>query len=421
MNPWKLGTLLPLGCLLQVAHIHALVSQERIHHFASIRNELSGLRPLHYSILGGRNDDHEPLSSSVDFPEYHLLPTEEDCIELKEGQRLVCIGDIHGDSKALQSSLKIAGLCESNTWVGGNTILVQCGDVLDRGSEELACYSLLAKLSQEAEKEGGRVICLYGNHEALNAFGQFSYATSDEEYEQEVAPAVDGAMDTKEWRKQYVGNQPARWAAFEPNGLLSRPLLANMKVAVKVGRTVCVHAGLTKDHLDDFGGIESMNRKARQWITGSSGVVFNNHGEYDSVLQAWVEAEARQAAYIDTAPKFLDGGIGSTSPIWMRAYSSPGDQPPANPKAQSMIDSVLKALDCDRMVMGHTVQREINCALQGKAWRVDVGMSRGVVGGTPEVLEITMQDGQEVISVLNAADGRIEGSERNILALSNLF
>jgi len=48
-------------------------------------------------------------------------------------------------------------------------------------------------------------------------------------------------------------------------------------------------------------------------------------------------------------------------------------------------------------------------------------MSRGVVGGTPEVLEIAMQDGQEVVSVLNAADGRIEGNERHIVALANLF
>lgn len=382
---------------------------------------MSALGPLHFSIFGGRNVEHEPLSSNVKLTEYHLHPTEEDCIELKEGQRLVCIGDIHGDSKALRSSLEVAGLYENNKWVGGNTILVQSGDVLDRGSEELACYSLLAKLSQEATKKGGKVICLYGNHEALNAMGLFSYATGDKEYEEDFGTAVDEAMKTKKWRKQYVGNQPARWAAFEPNGLLSRPLLANMKVAVKVGRTVCVHAGLTKEHLDKYGGIESMNKKAKEWITGSSGVKFNNKGEYDTVNQAWEEAESRQKAYIDKAPKFLDGGIGSTSPIWMRTYSSPGDQPPTDPKAQMMIDDALEALGCDRMVMGHTVQREINCALKGKAWRVDTGMSRGVAYGTPEVLEVAMKDGKEVVAVLNARDGRVEGRERHIMELVNLF
>lgn len=419
----KLTTTLPLGCLLllQVAPIHSFVSIQQRIVYDSLTKDTSRLGPLEYAILGGNHDDHEPLSSSVEFPQYHLLPTEEDIMELKEGQRLICIGDIHGDSWALQSALELAGLCENNKWVGGNSILVQCGDVLDRGTEELACYSLLAKLSKEAKKEGGKVICLYGNHEALNAMGMFSYAMSDKEYEEEVGPAVDEALKTKEWRKQYVGNQPARWATFEPNGLLSRPLLANMKLAVKVGRTVCVHAGLTREHLEKYGGIESMNKQAREWISRSSGVKFNNHGEYNNVLDAWTEAEARQKTYIATAPKFLDGGIGSTSPIWIRAYSSPGDQPPTNPKAQSMIDEVLKELDCDRMVMGHTVQKEINCALEGKAWRVDVGMSRGVVHGTPEVLEIAMQDGKEVIHVLSASEGRIEGNKRQIVALANLF
>jgi hypothetical protein len=133
-----------------------------------------------------------------------------------------------------------------------------------------------------------------------------------------------------------------------------------------------------------------------------------------------VEAEARQTTYINTAPVFLGGGIGSISPVWMRDYSSPNDQPPKNPKAQSMIDAALKELECDRMVMGHTIQRQINCALDGKAWRIDVGMSRGVVSGAPEVLEVMVVNGAEVVSVLTS-DGKIPGDDRHIVAMANLF
>lgn len=350
-----------------------------------------------------------------------MAPTEEDAIPLHENQRLVCLGDIHGDAEALRRSLEIAGICKDDSWIGNDTILVQCGDVLDRGSEELACFSLLAKLSQQAVQEGGKVICLYGNHEALNAMGLFQYTTTDSEYEEVVGPVVDDALNSKEWRAQYVGNQPARWASYEPNGLLSKSLMANMKVAVQVGRTVCVHAGLTKKQLKDYGGIEGMNQQAKEWITSQmSDVKYNNQGTYSNKLQPWVEAESRQTTYINTAPVFLGGGIGSISPVWMRDYSSPNDQPPKNPKAQSMIDAALKELECDRMVMGHTIQRQINCALDGKAWRIDVGMSRGVVSGTPEVLEVMVVNGAEVVSILTS-DGKIPGDDRHIVAMANLF
>jgi hypothetical protein len=372
---------------------------------------------------------------------FSLANTPEDCIDLQIGQRLVCIGDVHGDFQALQDFLTLAGVydIESNTWCGDNTILVQCGDVLDRYSQELKCYQLLAQLSREAPEDGGKVIVLLGNHEILNAMGLFQYATTDLEYEQVVGPVVDEELKCVTWRMQYVGNQPARWASYEPGGLLANSLLANMKVAVQVGRTVCVHAGLTAEHIQDFGGLSNMNQQAHDWLSPSStnsgssssssssasspplvnNVTFNNKGDYESSNQRFAEAEARQTSYINTAPSFLNGGIGANSPIWMRDYSTPNDMPPKNPRAQQMIDAALFAVgNCDRMVMGHTVQRRINAALQGKAWRVDVGASRGVIGGTPEVLEIVKtNDGTEEVSVLTKT-GRVPASEREILYFS---
>lgn len=66
------------------------------------------------------------------------------------------------------------------------------------------------------------------------------------------------------------------------------------------------------------------------------------------------------------------------------------------------------------MVMGHTVQSRINAALGGKAWRVDIGASKGVASGTPEVLEVVRQpDGAEVVSVLTKY-GKIAEQERHV-------
>ena len=52
-----------------------------------------------------------------------------------------------------------------------------------------------------------------------------------------------------------------------------------------------------------------------------------------------------------------------------------------------------------RLVVGHCVQRggDITSACGGKVLRVDVGISKGVSGSAPQVLEITRQHGLRVL------------------------
>ena len=220
-------------------------------------------------------DPTAQLSSFTSLQDNYQLPnTNQDRLPLRKNQRLVCFGDVHGDLSALKRFLTISQVYDGRRWVGGDSILVQCGDVLDRGSQELQCYSLLTELSRQAHAEGGRVILLWGNHEALNAAGLFQYTTGDDEYEDAVGTSLDASLKTNRWRLQFAGNQPARWASYEPGGLLSSPLLSNMKVSVQVGKTVCVHAGLTKRHLQEWGGLEGMNRMAKDWIQQSESNVW---------------------------------------------------------------------------------------------------------------------------------------------------
>lgn len=118
-------------------------------------------------------------------------------------------------------------------------------------------------------------------------------------------------------------------------------------------------------------------------------------------------------------PDCLGGGIGASSPVWMRDYSQPNDREPKNRKANDMITEALNECgpDVQRMVMGHTPQHKINSALGGKAWRIDVGASKGVMGGTPEVLEIIHmggEDDEDVVSILTVEGKRIEGTKRMV-------
>lgn len=363
-----------------------------------------------------------PLKDFVAFPTYELQEPPPDILSLEPGRRVVCIGDVHGDYSALVEFLTIAGVLNPKemSWIGGDTICVQLGDILDRGHQELACFELLARLSQQAVTQGGAVQLLYGNHEALNAVGLFQYTVGDDELEENLGKPLDLIAASPNWRLQFAGNSPVRWAAFEPGGLLSETLCKNFKVAVVIGRTLCVHAGLTSQHLQKYGGISGMNRQARDWILTQHHVRNNNDGIYASAEDIRKEAQARANAASASMPECLGGGIGSHSPVWMRDYSQPNDSPPRNPKAQQMMDSVLRQVNCHRMVMGHTPQFKINAALQGQAWRIDVGASEGVMGGTPEVLEIIHGSETDQVNILTKS-GKVPANERQTVDSSILF
>ena len=89
-------------------------------------------------------------------------------------ERLVAIGDLHGDLPAVRRVLRLAGVLhpERDEWAGGTTVCVQVGDQLDRGDDELPILALLAKLSREADKAGGALHVLLGNHETMTVMDQ---------------------------------------------------------------------------------------------------------------------------------------------------------------------------------------------------------------------------------------------------------
>jgi hypothetical protein len=87
------------------------------------------------------------------------------------------VGDIHGDYPALTKILRKASLIDlKGQWIGGETILVQTGDIVDRGVDTIACYKFMQTLTSQAEKSGGTVVSLLGNHEIVSfSFLFFSF------------------------------------------------------------------------------------------------------------------------------------------------------------------------------------------------------------------------------------------------------
>ena len=76
-------------------------------------------------------------------------------------QRIVAVGDLHGDYDAWRTIAKAAGIEDARGhWAGGKTILVQMGDVTDRWADSLKIIRDLQQLQKDAPRAGAVVAVL---------------------------------------------------------------------------------------------------------------------------------------------------------------------------------------------------------------------------------------------------------------------
>ncbi len=262
-------------------------------------------------------------------------------------QRLIAIGDVHGDYGALLGALRLGGVIDdSERWIGGDLWVVQTGDYLDRGDGELKIMQLFDRLETQAAAAGGRLIVLNANHELINVDWIFRYAT-------EIGFTSFRGLDALDLEHPKVAALPEvkrhRAAALMPGGPLAQRL-AERSIYVIIGDTVFVHAGISPAHVTY--GLERINAEMRAWMRGTR----------------------------ESCPEVLKG---RKAPVWMRDYSRTD-----GPADCQQLAGALNMLGVRRMVVGHTVQEHINAACEGRIWRIDTGMSKHY-GGPVEVLEIT--------------------------------
>ena len=263
-------------------------------------------------------------------------------------ERIVAMADWHGDLAAARKALRLAGaIDDDDRWIGGDLVLVQTGDQLDRGDEEQAILNLLDRLEDEAATAGGAVHVLLGNHELMNVAWDFRYVTDGGWLDfQDADIAIDPA-DTA--LAKLPPEQRARAAAFQPGGEYAVQM-SHRNVAVIIGRDLFVHGGILPPHLDY--GLERLNRETHAWLRG----------------------EAPEPAIYQERD----------SPIWTRHYS---DDPDADDC--TLLDVVLTDLDCDRMFVGHTIQEDgVTAYCEQRVWCLDTGAAAHY-GGIVQVVEIT--------------------------------
>lgn len=305
--------------------------------------------------------------------------------------RIVAVGDLHGDFAAWRDIARAAKLIDGRgAWIGGNAVLVQTGDVVDRGPDSLKIIQDLMRLQREAQRARGQVIALVGNHEAMNVIGDLRYVSAGEyaaftdrssaQRREAVYTANKDVIEaayrqqnpelTSEAIKQaWIEATPLgvleHQAAWRAEGVIGRWIVSNPAVALVDG-TLFVHGGISPAYAGRT--IEDINR------------------QIGAALMAQSETERA----------ILNDPLG---PLWYRGLADEGAAPateePGAPAAsepappiETQLETLLPAYGARRIVIGHTPSISgIGVLYGGRLIRIDTGIS-AVYGGKVSYLEI---------------------------------
>jgi 3',5'-cyclic AMP phosphodiesterase CpdA len=291
-----------------------------------------------------------------------------------QAPRVVAVGDVHGAYDHFVEVLRMAGLVDDGAhWVGGTTHLVQTGDILDRGEAALEVIDLLMRLEKEAEKAGGRVHVLLGNHEVMNLLGDLRYVnpiefqrfrTADSMrrvqrlYERQIdlararANEAGEEFDAGAYRDKLEEQIPLgyveRARAFTANGKYGSWLRRRHAVA-RVNGVVLLHGGLTPEVAAL--GCKAINDTVRREITKD---IDKTRNDPLSSLSA-----------------------GASGPFWYRGLAQEDETAYA-----PSINGILEAMDAQAVVVAHTVTKtgRIQDRFNGRVVMIDVGMSPAYAG-----------------------------------------
>lgn len=164
--------------------------------------------------------------------------------------------------EAAVDALQLAGAIDDALhWIGGDMLVVQVGDQLDRGEGERRILDLLEDLRMEADAAGGGFHPLIGNHETMNVEMDLRYATP--------GGFADFADPNDPMLAGLEPGQRGRVAAFLPGGPYAR-MVAEHPMILLLEDTVFVHGGALPRHANY--GIDAINAEVSAWM--SNGMVW---------------------------------------------------------------------------------------------------------------------------------------------------
>lgn len=249
-----------------------------------------------------------PLKKEHYIPEaIHTLPT-----------KLFVTSDIEGQFGAYKRMLIDAKVMNENfEWIYGDGYVVLSGDMVDRGDYVTEVLWLTYKLEQEAEKAGGKVQFVLGNHEVMVINNDVRYV--HDKYIENIVHLKINYSDF--FSKQ---SELGRW-------------LRKKNIIEKVGEYTFVHGGvssevanlgLSYEEMNDFG----RNRLNQESCRGDCRIVTgrSNVGIY------WYRGIGKQLI------------------------------------SQEEVNDIITKIKSDKLIIGHTKHSEITPLYQNKVIAVDI-------------------------------------------------
>jgi len=249
------------------------------------------------------------------------------------------MGDIHGQYSRMIEMLQTGGVINSkNDWTYGDGHLVFVGDIPDRGEGVMEAYWLIYKLEQQAEKSGGKVHLILGNHDLMIMKNDIRYI-ANKYY------GLTSNLDI-EYSELFSGNTIiGKW-------------LRTKNVVETIGNTMFIHAGISPELASKGLSIEEINIAFRHMLNQQDE---NSYTELD---------------------KFLASSYG---PVWYRGFLR-GSGPYGTIK-EAALDSIFSEYKVKQAVVGHTEVDLINPVQNGKVYPVNIPLANNRIIGQALIIK----------------------------------
>jgi hypothetical protein len=294
---------------------------------------------------------------------------------------VVAVGDIHGAFDNFVAILRAAQVIDNrNRWSGRRTVLVQTGDILDRGPDSRKAIDLLRRLERDAERAGGRVVSLLGNHELMRLISDWRYVSPGEidafrtadsapfreqvlatlsEQAAQRAKAEGQVHDPAAYREQFLKEVPLGMIelrqAFGPQGEYGRWIRERPTVA-RINGVLFLHGGISPEIAPL--GCEGINAAVSKELAAVP--------------------PPEQAATLMSASE--------TGPLWYRGLALQKEE-----EIAPILPTILDQMKARAIVIGHStvLPGQIVARLDGRVILIDTGMVGGEFykGGVPSALE----------------------------------
>jgi hypothetical protein len=279
--------------------------------------------------------------------------------------RLFVFGDIHGNKKHALRLLKLTEAFESLEkgtneikWkdakdLNAKITIIQLGDILDRGDDDIELLKLFDDLRSTAAQFGHELIMVQGNHEWMNASGDF--------------------LDTSLKRKNSHHSQLLKSGNEYAKNILS----LNKTVFIRDG-IIYVHGGLSLDFLMKDLKFDDENVKNLQLAPIE---MIEQYNQFQSnylikpsikkALKPILENSLYFSFFNKKEKKDLILSNNDWSPMWYRGYVTEVNKP--EKKVCEKLQKVLNIFNAKKMIVAHTPQNSIGTTCDGLLLHTDTG------------------------------------------------